>query len=142
MDRAHPRLVRISMSTPRSLPIFSAMAHTFGHSYGAVAALLAAARRTEAVWSLTAIESGSSSVARGNPIVDEFELRLAALAEAPPDDPAERLRVLLEIVKPAPRLSRRPSPDILNFVRRLRSFHWPQEAVIPVDVLAAAPFSK
>jgi pimeloyl-ACP methyl ester carboxylesterase len=117
-------------------------AHLVGHSYGAVASLLAAARRPEAVWSLTTIESGSSRVARGNPIVDEFELRLAQLADAPPDDPAERLRLLLDILKPAPRRSRKPSQEILNFVRRLRRFRWPQEAVIPVDILAAAPFPK
>jgi pimeloyl-ACP methyl ester carboxylesterase len=117
-------------------------AHLVGHSYGAVAALLAAARRPEAVRSLTTIESGSSSVARGNPIVDEFELRLAGLAQALPIDPSERLQALLDILKPVPRLSRRPSPDILNFVRRLPYFHWPQDAVIPVEILAAAPFSK
>jgi pimeloyl-ACP methyl ester carboxylesterase len=117
-------------------------AHLVGHSYGAVAALLAAARRPRAVWSLTAIESGSSSVARGNPVVDDFERRLARFARSLPDDPSERLQVLLDILKPASRLARRPSLDILNFIRRLPSFHWPKDAVIPVDILAAAPFSK
>jgi pimeloyl-ACP methyl ester carboxylesterase len=117
-------------------------AHLVGHSYGAVGALLAAARRPEAVWSLTTIESGSTSVARRNPIVDAFERRLAAFAAAPPSDQAERLRVLLEVLRPTPRHTAEPGPALLTFVRHLSSFRWPYEAVIPVDVLAAAPFAK
>ncbi len=117
-------------------------AHLVGHSYGAIATLLAAAQRPEAVWSLTAIEAGSSSVARGNPHVDEFERRLAALAVAPPADPAEHLRQILGILELTPRLTETVRPALLAFARRLPSFRWPYEATIPVDVLAAAPFPK
>jgi pimeloyl-ACP methyl ester carboxylesterase len=47
-------------------------AHLVGHSYGAVIALLAAARRPEAVRSLTVSEPGSLRVASGIPAVDEM----------------------------------------------------------------------
>src|SRR5262245_26513756 len=46
-------------------------AHLVGHSYGAVIALLAAAHRPEAVWSLTISEPGCLNVAAGDPVVDE-----------------------------------------------------------------------
>jgi pimeloyl-ACP methyl ester carboxylesterase len=117
-------------------------AHLIGHSYGAIVTLLAAARRPEAVWSLTTIESGSTSVARGNPIVDEFELRLAGFARRLPGDPADRLREFLAILKPKARRSDPTNADIRSFARRLHRFRWPQDAVIPVDVLATAPFPK
>src|SRR5690349_13564239 len=61
-------------------------AHLVGQSYGAIVAMLAAARRPEAVRSLTLIESGSSSIARGRPGVDDYERRMGALASAPPSD--------------------------------------------------------
>lgn len=46
-------------------------AHLVGHSYGAVIALLAAALRPEAVWSLTVSEPGCLRIAAGHPEVDE-----------------------------------------------------------------------
>lgn len=42
-------------------------AHLVGHSYGGVGALLAAAQRPNAVHSLTLIEPGAFSIARGDP---------------------------------------------------------------------------
>jgi pimeloyl-ACP methyl ester carboxylesterase len=117
-------------------------AHLVGHSYGAVVALLAAARRPQAVWSLTTIESASTSVARGTPVVDEFEQVLTCFASAPPAELGDRVRVLLQILKPALRRTLGPSRDILNFSRRLAHFRSPMDAVIPVDTLAGAPFPK
>jgi pimeloyl-ACP methyl ester carboxylesterase len=46
-------------------------AHLAGFSYGGVIALLAAARRPRAVWSLTVIEPPCFAVARGDPAVEE-----------------------------------------------------------------------
>ena len=47
-------------------------AHLVGHSYGGVASLLAAARRPEAVRSLTVIEPPAFGVARGHVVVEQF----------------------------------------------------------------------
>jgi pimeloyl-ACP methyl ester carboxylesterase len=47
-------------------------AHLVAHSYGGVVSLLAAARRPEAVRSLTVIEPPAFGVAPGNPAVDGF----------------------------------------------------------------------
>jgi pimeloyl-ACP methyl ester carboxylesterase len=46
-------------------------AHLVGHSYGGVVCLLAAARRPEAVRSLTVIEPPAFALARGHPAVEE-----------------------------------------------------------------------
>ena len=117
-------------------------AHLVGHSYGGAVALLAAARRPAAVRSLTVIESGSSGVARGHPAVAAFEGALAALAADPPPDPAARVRAIFAILEPAGRLPEPLPPPLLEFARRLGTFRWPSEAVIPVEQLAAAPFPK
>ena len=117
-------------------------AHLVGHSYGGAVALLAAARRPEAVWSLTVIESGSSGVARGTPAVDEFERALAALQANPPQDPAAYVRATFAILEPSTHLPEALPPPLLDFARRLPTFRWPSEAVIPVERLAAAPFPK
>jgi pimeloyl-ACP methyl ester carboxylesterase len=57
-------------------PLFAELlgdgAHLVGHSYGAVIALLAAARRPEAVRSLTVSEPGALRIAAGTPVVDEM----------------------------------------------------------------------
>src|SRR5512143_3582220 len=67
--------------------LLGAGAHVVGHSYGAVIALLAAARRPDAVWTLTAVECPASGVALGDPAVEAFERALLELNGAPPDDP-------------------------------------------------------
>ena len=117
-------------------------AHLVGHSYGGVVALLAAARRPAAVRSLTVIESGSSGVARSHPAVAAFEGALAALVADPPPDPAARIHAVFAILEPSGRLPEPLPPPLLDFGRRLDTFRWPSEAVIPVDDLAAAPFPK
>jgi pimeloyl-ACP methyl ester carboxylesterase len=115
--------------------------HLVGHSYGAVIALLVAAKRPEAVRSLTVSEPGCLRVAAGVPVVDEMiangerlfregsvlqdELFLqlfrsgAGSAYTTPEQLPEELRRGVELLK-----SERPS--------------W--EAEVPVELLAAADF--
>ena len=51
-------------------------AHLVGHSYGGVVALLAAALRPEAVYSLTVSEPPAFSLVRGHPDVERFIFRM------------------------------------------------------------------
>jgi pimeloyl-ACP methyl ester carboxylesterase len=115
--------------------------HVVGHSYGGVIALLAAARWPERVRSLTVIEPPALGVARGRPEVDEFVERIEEHWTSGPRDPAEFLRGFLELVG-----SSIPpgsfSPELLQGARTLMVERSPAEAVIPFEVLAAAPFPK
>ena len=54
-------------------------AHLVGHSYGAVVALLVAARRPDIVRTLTVVEPAAFAIARGDPAVEELIAALAAL---------------------------------------------------------------
>jgi pimeloyl-ACP methyl ester carboxylesterase len=115
--------------------------HVVGHSYGGLIALLAAARRPEAVRSLTVIEPPAFGVARGVPAVDELVARIAEHWTSGPSEPAEFLRGFLRLVG-----SSVPpgnfTPELLQGARTLMVERNPAEAVIPLDELAAAPFPK
>jgi pimeloyl-ACP methyl ester carboxylesterase len=108
-------------------------AHLVGHSYGGVVSLLAAARRPEAVRSLTVIEPPALGLARGNPVVEEF---IAGVQSAVGDatDPSDyRLRFLLSFGFPA-------RPETLTGADlEAASSSWherpPWEAEIPLDEL-------
>jgi pimeloyl-ACP methyl ester carboxylesterase len=114
-------------------------AHLVGHSYGAVAAMLAAAARPDLVRSLCLIQPGSLRAAESHPAIAEVLVRnRAAIAQLPADLTPERyLRLSTESVGvPAPE----PTAD------RLRAAHttmherpcW--DAVVPLDPIAAAGF--
>jgi pimeloyl-ACP methyl ester carboxylesterase len=115
--------------------------HLVGHSYGGVIALLAAARFSERVRSLTVIEPPALAVARGNPAADEWAARSTLFWEGGPHDPEEFLRGFLAAVNaPAPRGA--VSPALLQGARMLMVERYPWTAEIPLDELAATPFPK
>jgi pimeloyl-ACP methyl ester carboxylesterase len=114
-------------------------AHLVGHSYGAVAAMLAAAARPDLVRSLSLIQPGSLRAAESHPAIAEVLARnRAAVAQLPADLTPERyLRLSTESVgMPAPE----PTAD------RLRAAHttmherpcW--DAAVPLDPIADAGF--
>src|SRR5687767_2904476 len=65
-------------------------AHLIGHSYGGVVAILATARRPDAVWSLTVTEPPFFALAADDPAVRNLRERLGGLFPAPTDMPPGR----------------------------------------------------
>jgi pimeloyl-ACP methyl ester carboxylesterase len=117
-------------------------AHLVGHSYGGVVSLLAAARRPEAVWSLTVIEPPAFGVAAGHPAVDELVSRLREHWAAGPRDPDAFLRGFLETVGAAIDPPSPLPPELERGARLLLVERGPWEAEIPLGELARAPFPK
>ena len=115
--------------------------HLVGHSYGGVIALLAAARRSELVRSLTVIEPPATRIALDVPPVAEFAAGGRALyASGQTDDPEAFLRRFLTAVgstfaPPSPL-----PPNLEQGARALMVERGPWEAEIPLEALAAAPF--
>jgi pimeloyl-ACP methyl ester carboxylesterase len=116
-------------------------AHLVGHSYGAVIALYAAARRPEAVWSLTVSEPGALRVAAGDPQVDATiangEELYRRRAELKPRDFVQLFRSGVG--------SAHATPDELPEWLARGAAHVmeerpPWEAQPPLDALAAAAF--
>jgi pimeloyl-ACP methyl ester carboxylesterase len=120
--------------------LLEAGAHVVGHSYGAIVAMLAAAQRPEAVYSLTLVEAASSAIARGKPGVDEYERRMGEVARHPSPDPDETLRRIFAILDPnVPLPSPMPAP-LRQWAERLDSFRWPWEANVPIAALRGGGF--
>ena len=113
-------------------------AHLVGHSYGGVVSLLAAARRPEAVLSLAVVEPPAFSVARGHPAVESF---LDAMARAP-REPRAHLEFFVPLVGASVAVEDPLPRAVESSTRAAMAERPPQEAVIPLDVLAEAPFPK
>jgi pimeloyl-ACP methyl ester carboxylesterase len=128
-------------------------AHLVGFSYGGFLALLMAARRPEAVRSLTLIEPAALSVARGNPDVEALIARLRPIYPAPigmtPEEFLLAFRRALRALPPDTPLDL-TDEDRQNLAWDLgrrgveaTMREQPQwEAEIPLDTLAAAPFPR
>ena len=115
--------------------------HLVGHSYGGVISLLAAARRPEALRSLTLIEPPAFGIARGVPAVDELAARMEEHWTNGPRDPEKFLRGFVALVGssiPTGDLT----PELRQGARTLMVERSPAEAVIPFAELSAAPFPK
>ncbi len=117
--------------------------HLIGHSYGGVIALLAAARQPKLLRSLTVLEPPATRVARGDPAVDAFVAGAIDLwTNGPTDDPEVFLRTFLAAVGSAFDPPSPLPPELERGARTLIAERGPWEAEIPLDALAAAPFSK
>jgi pimeloyl-ACP methyl ester carboxylesterase len=126
-------------------------AHLVGHSYGALGCLLAAARRPEAVVSLTVIEPPAFSLTRGAERSDELAARLRAVFENHATARPERFWIAFLAafgLEPGDTgfdswaaLAARFSPADLVGIETTRRERVPfEEPVIPVGDLASAPF--
>ncbi len=111
--------------------------HLAAHSYGAVVSLLAAARAPLA--SLTVVEPPALGVARGDPAVEEF---LANFEAGAPKDPRGYLAFFLPLVGSSLNLRDPLPPAIEAGARAAIAERSPDQASIPLDELAAAPFPK
>jgi pimeloyl-ACP methyl ester carboxylesterase len=122
--------------------LLGAGAHLVGHSYGGVVALLAAARRPEAVRSLAVVEPPAFALALEHPAVRALMAELTPLVGAdPPMDPDEFLQRFVRAV--GGDTSRLPSPlppPLVRHTRLLMTCRPPWEAQVPVELLAAAGF--
>jgi pimeloyl-ACP methyl ester carboxylesterase len=116
--------------------------HLVGHSYGGVVCLLAAARRPEAVRSLTVIEPPAFGIATGNAAADAFVARATELWADGPYEPAAFLAAFLRLVGSNMALPEPLTPELERGARLLLVERPPWEARIPLDTLAAAPFPK
>ena len=112
-------------------------AHLAGFSYGGVIALLAAARRPDAVWSLTVIEPPCLGVARGDPAVDETVAAYEALYGLDVD---EFVAGFATVFGPAGRVPAVVAPGDEQGARALMAERKPWEAEIPLDARAEGGF--
>jgi pimeloyl-ACP methyl ester carboxylesterase len=110
--------------------------HLIGHSYGGVVSLLAAARRP-VLASLIVSEPPAFGVARGNPAVEEL---MSHFDEPLPTSPRDRLAFFLPLVGSAMELPDPLPPALEQGARAQMVERSPDEAVIPLEQLAAAPF--
>jgi pimeloyl-ACP methyl ester carboxylesterase len=118
--------------------------HLVGHSYGGVISLLAAARRSEALASLTVIEPPATRVAAGDPDVDAFAAGGRALyaAASSDGDPEVFLRSFLAAVGSSYDPPSPLPPELEQGARALMVERGPWEADIPLELLSSTPFPK
>lgn len=112
-------------------------AHLVGHSYGAVAAMVAAATRPEAVLSLTLVEPPVFQLAADDADVAAYQQELSSAIADP--DPAERVRrffasagVSGDVPSPLP-------PPLQHLASTLASMRQPWDVPLDIPALRALP---
>lgn len=113
-------------------------AHLAGFSYGGVIALLAAARRPDAVWSLTVIEPPCFGVARGDPAVEETVAAYEQVYGL--EDMEAFVARFAAVFGPEGRVPATVAPGDEQGARALMAERAPWEAEIPLRALAEAGF--
>jgi len=121
--------------------------HLVGFSYGGIVALLAAARRPEAIRSLTVIEPPALRLARGHPAVDRLFLDMSTLFWSGPREPRPFVEEFLQLVGgkkqgTAMQLPQTLPPDLEQGARALMVERAPWDARIDLPALARVPFPK
>jgi pimeloyl-ACP methyl ester carboxylesterase len=112
--------------------------HLVGHSYGAVVSMLASARTDAQLASLVVSEPPAFGLATDDPAVQAFLERYSRVSRESPEVFAEQFLALVGSTIPPGGLS----PGLEAGVRAAMVERTPDQAVIPLDELAAAPFPK
>jgi pimeloyl-ACP methyl ester carboxylesterase len=119
-------------------------AHLVGQSSGAVASMLAAARRPEAVRSLTLSEPPAFQLAPDSPAARQMQRDLEQLIEDRGADDVTVLRRFIQVVGSNAQVGDEPPQPLLDGIRALRAYGEgiPWTLDLPLDALADAPFPK
>lgn len=117
-------------------------AHLVGQSAGSVAAMLAAARRPEAVLSLTVCEPPAFQLAPHSPAVQELAAALTAHIRGP-GEAGEWVRSFVRMVGGTAVIPDELPPALADGARAVRAARTlPWEVELPIQELAAAAFPK
>lgn len=115
-------------------------AHLVGHSYGALAALVAARSRPEAVRSLVLAEPPLFAVAADHPDVVRMQAELQQVLAEDSSDREFLTRFLQAVGTPVEALGPELVDELVTMVRPLRLARQPWESPPSADHLAASPF--
>lgn len=132
----------LDRDAPLVAELLAGGAHLVGHSSGAVAAMLAAALRPQAVRSLTLCEPPAFQLTPGSAEAQQMARELEEHLHMPGDD-AQWLRGFLDIVGRTVVIPDALPPPLQHGVRAVRAVRRrPWEGELPVDQLAMVPFPK